>query len=197
MKALRSDCVATRILIPFSTEKRRLFSDEQVRWMLRTVRHPLYELNLCVAIVVFYAYATLAWIVDPYEQRFGCLTLVLSLVMLPMQLSIASLLLLTLQVPILARSLLRFDFFFNLATIVVADICFAIVYRGSIWNKCYLGLMLTLILGGFTGFIHAVQLRLCILRVVLSGFACASRTLNLFYAATHSLPRLLAQVSPR
>jgi hypothetical protein len=105
IKALRSDCIATRIRIPFSAEKRRLFSDEQVRWMLRTVRHPLFELNICCAIAFYNMHVALAWIIDPFEQRFGSLALVLSLVFFVHALPAISL-----HVPILARSLLRFDF---------------------------------------------------------------------------------------
>jgi hypothetical protein len=110
---------------------------------------------------------------------------VLSLVVI-LQASAASLLILTLQVPILARSLLRFDFYFNLINTITASTCWAISCRGSVWNRVFVCLMVTGLFGGFMGVVHAIQIRRWLKLVVELNFTCAFHTSNLFCAA-HTL----------
>jgi hypothetical protein len=165
----RSDGIAARLRFPFSKEK--IFSSEIVRWMLRMLHNPYYEVCLVVIpTVTVSVHVSIVWY--GYEQRLGTLANVLSIVMLAAAMPAAFLAALTLQVPILVRSV-NFNFFFNLYNVVTFAICHFVCFRGSVWTKVYVSLLVVVFHGVFFGFVHAVQLRRWLLLVIQIFLCCA------------------------
>jgi hypothetical protein len=130
----------------------------QVIWMVVAVRGRHIEMLILTNSVVVIAYSALIWF-DSVGETFGSLvdiTIVLSIIMMAPPVILA---IFTLQVPILKRSLFRFDFFFHQWNAMLVGVWHSICYQGSVWHK---GLVVFnfIFVGGFVmGACHAFQLR--------------------------------------
>jgi hypothetical protein len=141
--------------------------------MLRMLHNPYFEVCLVVTplfivtvydLLVFYG----------YERRLGSLPNVLSIVVMATAVPAFVLVALTLQVPILVRSLFNINFFFNLYHVATLVVCLCACFRGSLWAKVFFSLAAMVFWGVFLGIVHAVQLRRWLL-LAIEIFSCCER----------------------